>query len=179
MMEIRALGESDAAAFRALRLRALGESPEAFGSTLAEEAATAAEAAAERYGLATDTGDAGDRFVLGAVDASGALVAVAGCVRERRAKARHRAGLWGMYVVPECRGRGLGRALVHAVCARAREWPGLEQITLQVVVSCRPARALYSACGFVPFGLQPGAYLQDGRYVDVEHMLLELSGREP
>lgn len=174
---IRALGAADAAAFRGVRLRALRDTPEAFGSTEAEEASLSTDLAAERYGLVAPTaGDAGaiERVVLGAFDGAGTLVGVVGCARERLAKARHRATVWGMYVAAEQRGRGLGRALVEALIAEVRRWPGLEQLTLQVVPGCRAARGLYERCGFRACGRHPDAYRQDGRSFDVEHMLLVL-----
>ena len=177
-LTIRALDAADSAAYQAVRLRGLRESPEAFGSTLAEEASLPIEAAAERYGLvgrAAGTADAAERVTMGAFDAAGVLVGVAGCVRERYAKSRHRATLWGMYVVAERQGRGIGRALVEALVAEVRRWAGVEQLTLHVVADCRAARDLYEACGFRAVGLHPDAYRQDGHSFDVAQMVLRLA----
>jgi RimJ/RimL family protein N-acetyltransferase len=129
------------------------------------------EAVPERYGLGDDPAR---RFVLGAFDPEGRLVGVAGCARERGAKVEHRAGLWGMFVAPEWQRRGAGRTLVGATVEEAKRWPGLEQITLQVVTSRPEARALYASCGFESFGLARRAYRHEGRYWDVEHMVLHL-----
>lgn len=61
-MMIRALGQADAAAYRALRVRALRDHPEAFGRTPDE--IEDAEALAERFARASAELD----FVLGAFD---------------------------------------------------------------------------------------------------------------
>jgi GNAT superfamily N-acetyltransferase len=52
------------------------------------------------------------------------------------------------YVVPELRGRGVGRALLAAVERKARE-SGCCKLTLEVLENNTPARRLYESCGFV------------------------------
>ncbi len=50
-------------------------------------------------------------------------------------------------VVPECRGRGVGRALLAAVETLARE-RGCGKLTLEVIEDNARARGLYASCGF-------------------------------
>jgi len=38
----------------------------------------------------------------------GLLIGMIGFVREQRNKLRHKGNIWGMYVVPEARGEGIG-----------------------------------------------------------------------
>ena len=169
-MEIRLLTAADAPEVRALRLRALRENPEAFGSTLAEEVDRPLEATAARLA------DPAAGFVLGASLAPGGpIVGVVGCYREAARKRRHVGVVWGMFVAPEARGRGVGRALLDAAVVRAAGWSGLEQLALTVVPENAAARALYVARGFRPFGLAPRALREDGRYYDLEHLWLPLA----
>jgi ribosomal protein S18 acetylase RimI-like enzyme len=60
--------------------------------------------------------------------------------------------LFGMYVAPRGRGRGVGEALVRAVLeeARRRERP---EVILEVASNNAPAIALYERCGFVRTGM--------------------------
>ena len=61
------------------------------------------------------------------------------------------AQLIAMYVLPEARGRGHGRALVAAV----EEWAGgegIERVTLYVMEPNAHARRLYESCGYEPTG---------------------------
>jgi GNAT superfamily N-acetyltransferase len=97
-------------------------------------------------------------FVLGAaLDVAGALEGVAGCVRQTAVKERHKAMVWGMYVAPEMRGRGVGGRLLDALIARAATWEGLEQLTLTVVPVNERARCLCLRRGFVSYGVAPRA----------------------
>jgi ribosomal protein S18 acetylase RimI-like enzyme len=57
------------------------------------------------------------------------------------------AHLQELYVVPSLRGRGIGRALLEATMAAARE-AGASGIDLNTGTTDRVARALYESCGF-------------------------------
>lgn len=167
-MNVRPLEPAEAELFNAFRLRGLKESPEAFGSTYEEEAAIPAEAARARFPHTEE------EFVLGAFGEAGRLVGVAGFYRERHLKTRHKGFVWGMYVAPEARGRGVGRALLSALIERAKPLDGLEQINLDVVTVNAAARALYLSHGFRVYGLERMAMKQADRYFDIEHMTLHL-----
>src|SRR5215218_4555446 len=121
-IEIRPLGPSDAAAYRAVRLRGLRDSPEAFGSTYDEEIGSLVDAVAARI---TPAGAPACRVVFGAFDGD-VLVGIAGCYQESKAKVRHKAVIWGMYVAPEARGQRVGRRLLERAIEEARTWPNVE-----------------------------------------------------
>jgi ribosomal protein S18 acetylase RimI-like enzyme len=162
-MQIRELTEDDAAIYWPLRLRGLREDPDAFGSTYAESKDRPLEEVARQLKESREQGS----FALGAFDDAGQLV---GCVRlgaNVGVRARHVAGIYGMYVVSELRGQGVGRALLEAAIARARERPDLEQLFLYVVTTNAPAIALYQRAGFEPFATIPHAMkTEDGRHLD-------------
>ncbi|HEU4783757.1 MAG TPA: GNAT family N-acetyltransferase [Ktedonobacterales bacterium] len=167
-MEIRILTADAAEEFRALRLRALREEPEAFGSSWEEENARPLEQTVARL-------QADGMTAFGGFDDAGRL---AGMVRLRRqdgVKAEHKADIISMYVAPEARGRGLGRMLLDAAIAHARATPGIEQLLLAVNTSNTPARNLYLAMGFEPFGREPKALKIGDRYFDEDMMALFLN----
>ena len=169
-VEIRSLTGADAREFQALRLRSLRESPEAFGSSYDEELSVSLDAVAHRLDAArTPTA----RIVLGAF-ADGVLVGVVGCVQETRAKSRHKAVLWGMYVAPEARGQGVGRALLDRAVAEARTWPNVMRLVLSVVERGSAARALYRSVGFVPYAREVDAFRQGEQSDAIEFLALEL-----
>jgi ribosomal protein S18 acetylase RimI-like enzyme len=167
-MLIRPLAPSDASAFRALRIRALIDHPEAFGRTAQE--VDSVEVWTER--LRVDAGSELD-CLLGAFE-SDRLVGIAGCHRERAVKQRHVAHIWGVYVVPEHRRTGLGRRIFAAALDRARTWPGLEQIWLDVTTVNTGARALYASYGFTSIAIKPRSLKVGDRYYDEELMALSL-----
>lgn len=164
---IRVLAPSDVEAYRSIRLEGLRDSPEAFSSDYAENARFPLETFAQRIAAERD------RWVLGAFDGD-TLVGVAGFMRAQGAKVDHRAMVWGMYVTPRVRGRGVGAALLERLIAQARSEPGLEQLFLSVTVGNSAARNLYVRAGFVSCGVEPRTMRVGGRALDEEHMTLDL-----
>ncbi|WP_437667091.1 N-acetyltransferase family protein [Sorangium sp. So ce1182] len=169
-MSVRRLTDADAAELRALRLRALREEPDPFLTTFDEDQARPLEDLVARL---RQQSDASDSAVLGALEA-GALVGMLGFYRDAHRKARHRVNLWGMYVAPEARGRGHGRALIDAALSRVAAIPGVEQVHLSVSVTSEAARGLYLRAGFKVVGLLPRAMKDGDRYIDEELMVRSL-----
>lgn len=170
---IRPLVSADAPAYHALRLRMLRDFPDAFTSSF-EEDATRPLAWVEARLAPPNRG--GDVVVLGAFAEDGALLGCVGLNRETRQKQRHMALLFGMFVAPEHAGAGIGRALVDACIARAREMPGLEQVGLTVTATNERARRMYEMAGFMQFGFEERALKIGGVYHPKAHMVLYLDG---
>ncbi len=124
----------DWARVRAVRLRALREDPDAFGTVLSEDLARPPHAWRER--LMQDTAAS---FV--ATREGNDIGLVTG------APYAETAGLFGMWVDPSARGLGAGRALVGAVVAWARG-QGHVRIRLDVADTNAAAIRLYEGCGF-------------------------------
>ena len=162
MLTVRRLGEVDVDDYRAIRLEALERAPEAFGSTLARE-----QAFSQPQFVARLTGG----LVFGAFEGE-TLAGIAGLVIEAGEKQRHKGTLFGMYVRPGARGRGVGRALVEAVLAAAEGV--VEQVLLAVVEGNAEARRLYERCGFSAYGVEPRALKFRGRYFDEVLMVCRL-----
>jgi RimJ/RimL family protein N-acetyltransferase len=170
-MELRTIDSTDAAAFKALRLTALRECPTAFSSSYEEECDIPLAEAAQR--LVPDR----DRAIFGAFDGDD-LVATVGLQREGRRKLAHKAVIWGVYVAPSFRRRGVGRLLLERALAHARSMPDLLQVTLGVNTMNTAAIALYESVGFEQFGLERGFLRVDGVLHDELHMVLRLTSGE-
>jgi ribosomal protein S18 acetylase RimI-like enzyme len=104
------------------------------------------------------------------------LRGMVGLVRASKVKQRHTAMIWGMYVSAEARRRGAGRALLDAAVNLARAW-GVSQVQLSVTEAAPAAKRMYEAAGFKDWGRQPRALGWQGRFVDEDHMVLELGER--
>jgi len=88
--------------------------------------------------------------------------------REERPAHRHR-GVLGMGVHKDYRGQGIGRSLLAAALAKAKE-VGLIRVDLTVYAGNTTAIALYRKCGFVEEGrIVKGRFL-DGQFDDVIQM---------
>jgi RimJ/RimL family protein N-acetyltransferase len=167
-MHIRRLTPEDASAFQALRLAALREEPAAFGSSFEEEANLPASVIEGRLAPKADRGAFGafeDRELVG-------LVALG---REGMSKLAHKGLIWGMYVKPSQRGKGIARALLHEALFLARSVPGVVQVNLSVNASNTSAIRLYESAGFKGFGHEPGAMHINGEFHDELHMYLRLA----
>ncbi|MFL5589901.1 MAG: GNAT family N-acetyltransferase [Ktedonobacteraceae bacterium] len=169
-MEVRILTEADGEAFWNIRLRALRDDPESFGSSY-EEILERGIAGATQSLRKRDTSP--DDVTFGAFE-GGTLVGIAGFRREEEVKKRHKGVIWGMYVPREMRGKGTGKALLQAAIAYAKTLPKLEQINLAVVLTSREARQLFISLGFETYGLERHALKLHDRYFDHELMTLRL-----
>ena len=149
-MEIRPLTLSDAPRWYAIRVRMLRDHPEAFGSDVDDVEAKGIAGVEER--IRNHGGP--DSRMFGAFDGE-ELVGTIAYYFEGPKKRRHVRILWGMYVSPEVRGGGVGRALVERVLAEVAALPGVERIALEVSASNTAARRLYEATGFESYGVEP------------------------
>ncbi len=75
-----------------------------------------------------------------------------------RGKRRHIAWVLRMYVPAESAGRGIGRALLRAAIAAARELPGVSKVNLTVAAHNARAVQLYESEGFSTFSREPDAF---------------------
>ena len=131
---------------RQLRLASLADEPDAFGSTLEQEVERPEHAWRERLRAPTAatlvawvTGEDGQARPVGLV-----MVAPAFGSPED-------AGIYGVWVAPSARGRGVGDALLEAALAHARA-AGHGRGVLDVGDHNAPAQALYARHGFAPTG---------------------------
>jgi ribosomal protein S18 acetylase RimI-like enzyme len=169
-IEIRRFLEPDAQAFYRLRLEALENEPNAFTESPDEHRQMTARALAK---LGTDSADK-SQVVLGAC-AEDEFIGMAGLGQFEPHKSRHKARLWGVYVRPEWRRKGVARVLVSELITRARSTPGIEQITLSVGTTQTAAIQLYRSLGFEVYGRAVRALKVGDHYVDEELMVLHLS----
>lgn len=161
MIQIRALDRPDVAEYQRLRIRALTEHPDSYGPSVEEEVNLPLAQAAEILA------DLPTRFTIGAFE-NKTLVGFAGFYQMNRQKMKHKGHVWGMYVVPESRGLGLGRLLLDDIIERAAEIPDLEEIVLAVTVGNDYARMIYVSAGFVPYCIDSRLLKIGERYYDVE-----------
>jgi GNAT superfamily N-acetyltransferase len=164
---VRRLRPDDAPALVSLRRQALDLDPLAFGASVEDDRLLGLDFARALLG------DAGDHAIFG-LFLGADLAGMVGILRDARLKRRHTATIWGMYVAPEARGKGCGRALLAAAVQQARDWPGVVQVHLAVTDAAVAARRLYETFGFHVWGREPRALHWKGRFVDDHHLVLDL-----
>lgn len=156
--------------YRDVRLEALRDSPDAFGSTHASEAMRTDEDWSARLQSAARSGN--DRAFL-AFDGDTAC----GLVWCKLAAAEPGvADIFQMWVAPTSRGLGAGRALLQAALDWARSL-GMQRVRLGVTDQDTPAMRLYLAQGFRPEG--PKEPLREGSALMSQGMHMTLQSPSP
>jgi RimJ/RimL family protein N-acetyltransferase len=167
-MLIRNLTPQDAARYQSLRLQGLTECPTAFASSVEEEIHTPIETLAARMAPQAD------RVRIGAfIDDE--LVGMAGLKREDMKKLAHKAYIWGVYVAPAHRQKGIAAKLLAHTLSYAQEQLGVEQVNLGVNAANKAAIPLYEGLGFTSFGLERNFMRVEGVPQDEIHMVKFIS----
>jgi RimJ/RimL family protein N-acetyltransferase len=169
---IRFLQEKDALDYSGIRRAALETEEDAFGSSPQEHAALTINDIAGRITFVPS-----EKFVVGAFIGE-RLVGTAGFFRNQGLKERHKGQIWGVYLAREVRGKSVGKQMLRLLLDRATTIEGLEQIKLAVATTQRAAVSLYRSLGFESFGLERGALKIGDKYIDEEHMVLNVR-RQP
>lgn len=166
MYLIRPIKPEETAQYSQLRSEALSHNADTFGGTFEEFIETPYYKGEKQLEVTEHN------YILGAFDKqTGELVGMVGFRREARIKMKHKAFIWGMYVTPSHRRKGLARKLVGEVIQRAKRLEGLEQLRLFVITINKEARLLYLSLGFLVYGYEQRALFYQGKHYDEEYMV--------
>jgi ribosomal protein S18 acetylase RimI-like enzyme len=164
LITIRLLNEHDAEAYKDKRLEALENHPDVFSSSVEEESQYSIEVHASRL-------RAENAYTFGAFEDT-ILVGVVTLVTEMKRKLKHRSDIFAMYVTSEVRRDGIGKRLMEAAIAKAKEIEGVEQIYLTVSSNNTPAKKLYESVGFILIGSDPRSMKIGDTYIGEDMMAL-------
>lgn len=152
--------------YRCIRLEALQNHPEAFGSSYEEEKEFPLEKFAEKFMEESS-------LTFGAFE-NDQLYGVLTLVLEQKNKLKHRANIYAMYVSPKKRRHGIAKNLMLEAINKARCIKGVEQLHLAVVSTNTPAQKLYTSLGFETYGVDKQALKVGHLYFDEKLMVLFL-----
>ena len=165
MISIRPIAAHEWQKYRDARLRALQDSPDAFGSTWARERALTDESWSTRIAAAAISRHDGAFFAVNGEQVLGLIWA------RLSDKESGIADIYQMWVDPAARGLGAGRSLLKQAIAWAKQ-NGARQVQLDVTVADSPAFKLYTSQGFLPVGkAEP---FREGSDLLAQTMMLEL-----
>ncbi len=114
----------------------------------------------------TESSAPGKTDLLLVAELDGSVVGSAGLHPASAHLRRRHVMLLGMAVLPEAQGRGVGSALMVALCDYADRWTGVLRLELGVYTDNPRALALYRKFDFQIEGTQRGYALRDGAYAD-------------
>ena len=166
-INIRHAAETDTEAFRNLRLEALKEHPIAFGQDYDENILRPQS----YWESVLKTND--QEQALYFAEYNGQLIGMTGIYRRLSRKNMHSAGIWGVYVQSEWRGRHIAEALINSCLLWARQL-NIVIAKLAVTATNQPAIHCYKRCGFSIYGKEPQAIYYDGTYYEEYLMSIEL-----
>lgn len=159
---IRRLAKNDANELRALRLFALKESPASFGISYKEEKAKS---------LQETKKDILKDIILSAFDDEGHMIAVACCHGNVLEKLAHKAHIYGIYVKPEWRSRGIMNCLLRQILRKAQRKHSvmLASITMgnEIALSC------FTKLGFEIHFTEKHALREGRTWYDLLHVRLD------
>ena len=153
---------------RQLRLEALLDTPTAFASSYEEEAALPEEVWIDRLTTAFER----DGNMTYFAEVGGELVGMAGAGWPPKPKLRHVAEVYGVYLAPGARSRGVASALMRRLLDELRALDQIEKVNLTVNTEARTAVRLYEKLGFEIVGRARRELKVDGRYYDLHMMEL-------
>ncbi len=172
-MQLQILTTKDFDAYFSLRLESLQQCPMMY-ATDANDWQAAPREVIEKHLVNSESGQAP---ILGAWQGR-ALVGLLGLMPDSRPTVRHKATLWGMYVIPAFRRQGVGRALVHQAVATAQDLPFLRQLRVVATLDGNTLLRFFTSCGFEEYGREPRAKLFNSIYYDQAYFWYPLANAE-
>lgn len=171
MILIREIKPSDFEAYYQLRVLSEKEYPEFVGFNAEREL----NAGREGIEVIIEQYPSEGTYVLGAFDADNALVGLLVASRRLSDKYRHKAFLWGMYILPKFRGEGVANLLMDSIINWAKDHSEIQALTLQVTLSNHRGQAFYKKYNFQIFGTEHNALFAAGEYHGIHYMELEVT----
>ncbi len=171
MIEVRRLVPENFDHYYETRLASLVQCPAAF-ATDADAWRNASQETIMKHLQVSEEGT--ESPILGAWTEE-SLVGLLGMNREERPSVRHKAGLWGLFVMPDHQNQGVGRALVAEMIAVAKTMPELRQLRALVPAE-GTAPFLMEKMGFERFGFERDAKRVDGQFHDQVYFSYRLRG---
>ena len=159
LVTIRPAALADAENFRALRLQALRDHPDAFS---ADSAFNAAQPIAYWEQRLSDVGRQGMIFFA---ESQPGLVGMCGVRRESSPATQHSATVWGVFVREQWRGLRIAENLIQQ-CVSWASVNGVSSLRLGVVTTNSSAVRCYRRCGFIVYGVEPQAISVNGQMYD-------------
>ncbi len=157
---IRLLTQDDFTIWKAIRLEALKEHPQAFSGSYEEESLRSDEEWKKRLK---------DSCVFAYFD-NNKIAGVVGYYPHQVKKDAHRAEVYTTYLQSNSRNKGVMSALIQALAEHARK-SGIEQLELDVTAHLSEAKKCYERNGFTVYGTKPRTLKIAGKYYDTLMMI--------
>lgn len=102
------------------------------------------------------------------------ILGMVGFLRETGQKFRHKGHVWGVFVYPDHRRKGIANQLMLTLIDKARKIEGLQKINLSANRTSVASMELYDKLGFKAYGTERNAAQYEGESLDEVYMDLKL-----
>jgi ribosomal protein S18 acetylase RimI-like enzyme len=130
--------------YKHIRLKGLQTDPQAFGSSYKDEVLFPDEKWKKRL----EKVGQGQSWVYFAFGPEGKVVGMIGAYRNDEFVKNHKAEIWGVYVLPEARGKGIAKLLIQKIVDILSADLDINTLSLQVNTDQEVAKKLYLGSGF-------------------------------
>jgi ribosomal protein S18 acetylase RimI-like enzyme len=166
-IKISKLSSDDWKSYKELRLKALKEEPQGFDASFEDFVEKPDEYWIEKTGILVDN----EHISLVAKDGE-KVVGIICSDFSKNKKVRHIADVSFLYVLPESRGKGVGKKLLMAVLEEVKSNPEIVKVNLRVCSEQKVAVRLYKSVGFEEVSLMKKERFVDGIFYDDYKMSL-------
>jgi len=166
-MTIKLLTANNAKAYQKCRLDALRLEPEAFGADYTIRKEKPLSHFEQRVNYKPNY------FIMGAF-IQNELIGTIGFYAETIPKLKHRGNIWGVFVYPQHRQKGVAKAIFKATLKEVKKLSEIKQIHLGVGEYNTGAICLYESFGFKTFATEPRSLFVNGQYINEYMMILML-----
>jgi len=166
-MTIKPLTIQNSSAYQKCRLDALHLEPEAFGADYHTRKEKPLSYFEQRVNYKANN------FIMGAF-VKDELVGTVGFYGDIGPKLKHRGNIWGVFVYPKYRQKGIAKAMFQATILAVKKLPEVKQIHLGVSEKNTNALSLYQSFGFKTYATEPRTLFVNGRYINEYLMMLIL-----
>lgn len=163
-MTVKPLIKANAEAYQKCRLDALRIEPEAFGADYNIRKEKPLSHFEQRANYKPNN------FIIGAF-IEDELIGTVGFYAETIPKLQHRGNIWGVFVYPEHRQKGVAKAMFQATLKAVMQLPEIKQIHLGVADNNTNALRLYESFDFKTYATEPRTLFVNGQYIN-EHMMV-------
>lgn len=162
---IEQLNNSDWQEYKKIRLFALRTDPQAFLSSLSKES----EYADQKWQQRVQSASEGINSWMYFARLKGKLVGMIGGYRDENDQKNHTAQIWGVFVNPDQRGKGISKKLMVTLIDRLSQNPDINTLKLEVNTDQKSASKLYESFGFISTNTI-SIQLGDGQFHEVTEM---------
>lgn len=151
--------------YKKLRLQALKNNPQAFSSPYNKEKTYSDKEWQQKL---KDVGNGTD-WILFAKNSNDKLIGMIGGYRDNNGMKNHSAEIWGVYVDPKMRGKGVAKLLIAGILNEFKNDQDINSVVLGVNADQISAKKLYESFGFITKRIKVHL-MGDGK----EHTLLNM-----